>query len=79
MAFENGVVLFFRHMMADKSLARSIHPDARSVSRAGAGDDDFIIYDAEGEILGIYPREWIAAILPITPASQPAGAPIVTN
>jgi hypothetical protein len=79
MAFENGVVLFFRHMMADKSLARSIHPDARSVERAGAGDDDFIIYNESGDIVGIYPREWIAAILPLVPANQPAGAPIVTN
>ena len=79
MAFENGVVLFFRHMMADKSLARSVHLNGRSVSRAGAGDDDFIVYDDEGEIVGIYPREWIAAILPVTPASPAAGGPIVTN
>ena len=78
MAFENGVVLFFRHMMQDKTLARSVHTDGREVHRAGANDDDFVVYNESGDIVGIYPREWVAAILPIVPATPPGGS-IVTN
>ena len=74
--FETGIVLFFRHMMADKTLARSVHPNGREVNMGGVEDKDFVVFDESGEIIGIYPRDYIAAILPLVPAPAQANVPV---
>lgn len=74
--FPFGVVVFFR-MGTNDGLARSVLPHARQViigSRAhDAHDDDYVVADHDGRPLGYYPRDFVAAILPIDP---PAGAQI---
>jgi len=65
--FEAGVVLFFRHMAPDGQLARAIIPNGRmvAINDDGTHSDDYVVYDAKNEPLGFFPRDWIAAILPL--------------
>ena len=67
MPFETGVVVFFRLLGQDNNLARSVHPDGRSVALdlPQWPAEDYIILDAAGEFLGAYPRDWVACILPL--------------
>jgi hypothetical protein len=72
--FPSGIVIFFRQITKDESLARAIHPRGRDLElRHG----DYYIVDDERNVLGIYPRDWIAAILPLEIVGP--GAPSVTN
>jgi len=72
-AFREGLVIFFRTLtpllpgQTEAQLARSVHPNGRDIEVNRAGfDNDYIVTDEEGTIIGIYPREWVAAIIPIS-------------
>ena len=67
MAFESGVVIFFRTLDQTNNLARSVHPDGRSVELRSqfSYPDDYIILDEAQNLLGVYPRDWVACILPL--------------
>jgi len=65
MPFPTGVVVFFRQLITkDNSLARSVHLDGREVELYSQSDD-FVVFDEMRTILGIYPRDWVACILPL--------------
>jgi hypothetical protein len=70
-SFANGVVIFFRTVLADGTLARSVHTNGRSIQLTG--DSDYTIADQDGEVIGIYPQGWVACILPLQ-ITGPAGA-----
>jgi hypothetical protein len=76
MAFETGVVVFFRVLGPDNNLARSVHPEGRDVAMKyrGSYPEDYTIIDGEGNLLGIYPRDWVACILPLITVG-PGNAP----
>lgn len=65
--FPNGVAIFFRTLASSESLARSFHPTGRSVTigRHDFPPDDYVVWDENGELLGVYPRDFVAAIMPI--------------
>jgi len=65
--FEAGVVIFFRQMASDNNLARSILPAARSVELRShhAHPEDYVVVDQNREIIGVFPRDYVAAIMPI--------------
>lgn len=66
--FETGVVIFFRCFdERNLQLARSVHLDGRSVEiRSETGHpEDYIVLDKNDKIVGIYPRDWVAAIMPL--------------
>jgi hypothetical protein len=68
--FPQGVVIFFRQLTSDGSLARSVHPSAREVMigrHAGLDShpEDYTILDGNARILGTFPRDYVAAILPL--------------
>jgi hypothetical protein len=77
--FPAGIVVFFRLMTADGSLARSVHPAGRAVligrgSSYEAHPEDYSVLDGNGRILGCFPRDFVSAILPIDtvgPGAQP--------
>jgi hypothetical protein len=81
-SFPQGVVVFFRQMTPDNSFARSVHPRGRKVvmnSRTmEAHEDDYIVLDAEDNFLGAYPRDYVAAILPLE-TTGPGTAPDARN
>jgi hypothetical protein len=62
---------------SDDNFARSIHLTGRQVEiRGDSFPDDYIVVDADGILLGIYPRDFVSAILPIIttgPGEQNAG------
>jgi hypothetical protein len=67
-AFPAGVVVFFRILdTTANQLARSYHPTGRHVviQADTHHPEDYVILDAEGELLGVYPRDFVSAILPI--------------
>lgn len=67
-AFPQGLVVFFRIFDGTANqLARSVHPNARHLTlrQQNAYPDDYVVLDIEGRILGIYPRDFVSAILPI--------------
>lgn len=70
MAFENGVVIFFRVLDVKTNpptLARSVHPDGRDVEIRGqyGHPEDYVVLNENNEIVGLYPRDWVACILPL--------------
>ena len=75
MAFEQGVVLFFRQILPDNSLARAVHPNGRDVQIRTpiSHAEDYVVLDSNREPIGIYPRDYIACILPLIP-EVPKGA-----
>lgn len=81
--FPTGVVIFFRAIMPDGNLARAVHPRGRSVDMASpliGHDDDYIVLDEHNTFLGCYPREFIAAILPLEIVPEQTQAePILTR
>jgi hypothetical protein len=76
--FPAGLVVFFRVLdTTGNQLARSFHLTGRNVETRSEISfiDDYIVKDAEGTILGIYPRDFVSAILPIVtegPGAQDA-------
>lgn len=73
-AFPSGVIVFFR-LVVEGQLARSIHPTGRSVSYCleHYNDDDYIVFDGAGKFLAAFPRDFVAAILPLE-TTGPANA-----
>lgn len=68
MAFENGVIVFFREVdKRSNNLVRSVLPTGRQVEvRSHYGHpDDYIVTDDDNELLGVFPRDWVACILPL--------------
>lgn len=68
MAFENGVVVFFREMdKRSNNLVRSVLPAGRQVEiRNHLGHpEDYVVTDENDELLGVFPRDWVACILPL--------------
>jgi len=70
--FKEGVCVFFRILtpvmpgQTEAQLARSMHPNGRDVQVDKPGfENEYIVYDEEGIVIGIYPKDWIAAILPM--------------
>jgi hypothetical protein len=77
MNLDQGVVVFFRVMTADGSLARAIHTTGRDIQFSHMNDDDYIIVDEEGHYLAMYPRGFVAAIMPLQtvgPGEPPSNA-----
>lgn len=80
--FPQGVMVFFRIIAGPDengipSLARSVHLTGRYVRiecRELSHRDDYTVFDEGGRLLGVYPREWVAAILPIVTVGPTAGA-----
>lgn len=66
-SFPNGVVVFFRLMAEGQNFARSVHPRGRYIKIGGMDqhEDDYVVLDIEQNFLGCYPREFVAAILPL--------------
>jgi hypothetical protein len=72
-AFPSGVVIFFRIMTPDAQLARGVHLEGRSVL-IGASDyhhNDYVVVDEKGAFLACYPREFVAAIMPLKTEGEP--------
>ena len=63
--FPHGLIVFFRAMSSDNNLARSVIPRARRIEPGSYNQDDYVIFDEDHRLLGIYPREFVSAILPI--------------
>ena len=68
--FPQGVVVFFRQMTAEGNLARSVHPNGRTVTigryrEVEAHESDYVVLDGDGNMLGCYPRDFVSAILPL--------------
>ena len=70
--FPSGLVVFFRVPAEDnKTLARSIHKDARTIcigkysGHSFVHDDDYVVLGEDDRFLGCYPREFVSAILPL--------------
>lgn len=68
--FAVGVIVFFREIDNNThQLASSVHPTGRSVSihSQNAHPEDYVILDGNGQLVGLYPRDWVACILPLQP------------
>ena len=66
--FPSGVVIFFRVLNPDNTMARSVHPTGRGVvcgSQFDAHPDDYVVVNALDRPLGWYPRDFVSAILPL--------------
>jgi hypothetical protein len=78
--FPAGVVVFFRLQTPDGMLARSVHPKGRDVRIDRGRDahpDDYVITDEYDNFLAAFPRDFVAAILPIETTGP--GAPDANN
>ena len=64
-SFPHGVVVFFRQLLPDNSMARSVHLNGRLVVSDGRNENEYCVYDADDKLLGIYLKDYIAAILPL--------------
>lgn len=62
--FPSGIVVFFRTLAPDGNLARSVHSTARSVELE-ACSLDYLLRDTDEKVVGIFPRDWVSAILPL--------------
>lgn len=74
--FPAGVVVFFRQMASADQLARAIIPRGREVKIGNGEDmefDDYTVTDAEGNFLALFPRDFVAAIMPLS-TEGPASA-----
>jgi hypothetical protein len=63
-------MVFFRILTGNDQLASAGLPTGRLVEKA---DGDYNIYDAEGNMLGSYPVDFVCGVMPITttgPAEQ---------
>ena len=66
--FPSGLIVFFRVMdSGTNQLARSYHLTGRvvEINKPDGPPDDYIVKDENYKILGIYPRDFVSAILPI--------------
>lgn len=64
-----GLVVYFRTMTENNQFAYSVHPDGRSYRGVGKDginyDNLFEILNEAGEVIGLYERDFVAAILPL--------------
>lgn len=74
--YSAGVIVYFRALDSSNVLARSVHPKGRKVMIRDQDyyPEDYVILDEDDMILGVYPREWVACILPID-TTGPANVP----
>ena len=75
--FATGVIIFFRILDDTSNLARSVHLDGRSIVIQGreSHPEDYMVLNEAQEVIGIYPRDWVACILPaqtVGPAGDPS-------
>jgi hypothetical protein len=67
--FPEGLIVYFRVMdTTNNQLARSYHLTGRQVMinhKEDAYPDDYVIFDENDKLLGLYPRDFVSAILPI--------------
>lgn len=73
MSFETGVVIFFRQMVPPDQLARSVHPTGRDIE-VSRESGDYLVLDEDRGLLGIYPKDYVAAILPLLTTGPGADA-----
>lgn len=65
--FSAGAVVYFRILGPDGTLARWVDPTAREVEflEDSGIDGEYVAKDGDGNFLGSFPRDFVAAILPL--------------
>lgn len=82
--YPQGLIVFFRTppIPPNGQLANSVLPNARAVMLGrsanfeGAHEDDYVVIGSQGQLLGTFPREFVATILPINTIGPGAEADV---